>query len=45
MITVAGLISEIQQRIEAYNTNDYPLHKRDVASYDLLDSRNHILAE
>lgn len=45
MITVAELISEIQQRIETYNTNDYPLHKRDVASYDLLDSRNHILAE
>ena len=45
MITVAELISEIQQRIETYNTNDYPLYKRDVASYDLLDSRNHILAE
>lgn len=45
MITVAGLISEIQQRIETYNTNDYPLHKRVVESYDLLDSRHHILAE
>ena len=45
MITVAGLISEIQQRIETYNTNDYPLTKRQVASYDLLDSRHHILAE
>ena len=45
MITVAGLISEIQQRIETYNTNDYPLNKRDVVSYDLLDSRHHILAE
>ncbi|HSP85804.1 MAG TPA: molybdopterin molybdotransferase MoeA, partial [Psychrobacter sp.] len=45
MITVAGLISEIQQRIETYHTNDYPLHKRAVVSYDLLDSRNHILAE
>lgn len=45
MITVAGLIFEIQQRIETYNTNDYPLNKRAVACYDLLDSRNHILAE
>ncbi len=45
MITVAGLISEIQQRIDSYNSNDYPLTKRKVVSYDLLDSRNHILAE
>ena len=45
MITVAGLISEIQQRIESYNANDYPLTKRQVVSYDLLDSRNQILAE
>ena len=45
MITVAGLISEIQQRIDIYNSNDYPLTKRQVVSYDLLDSRNHILAE
>ena len=45
MITVAGLIFEIQQRIETYNTKDYPLNKRNVVSYDLLDSRHHILAE
>ena len=45
MITVAGLISEIQQRIDSYNSNDYPLTKRQVVNYDLLDSRNHILAE
>jgi molybdopterin molybdotransferase len=45
MITVEGLTSKIKQRIETYHTNDYPLHKRAVVSYDLLDSRNHILAE
>ncbi len=45
MITVAGLIAEIQQRIDSYNSNDYPLTKRQVVSCDLLDSRNHILAE
>ena len=45
MITVAGLISKIQQRIDSYNTIDYPLTKRQVVSYGLLDSRNHILAE
>ena len=45
MITVAQLISEIQQRIDSYNTNDYPLTNRQVVSYDLLDCRNHILAE
>ena len=45
MITVEGLIAEIKQRIEVFNNNDYPLTKRQVVSYDLLDSRNHILAE
>ena len=45
MITVERLIAEIKQRIEVFNNNDYPLHKRAIASYDLLDSRNHILAE
>ncbi|MFZ3143388.1 gephyrin-like molybdotransferase Glp [Psychrobacter glacincola] len=45
MITVEGLIAEIQQRVENYNNNDYPLNKRAVANYDLLDSHNHILAE
>ena len=45
MITVAELISEIQQRIDSYNSNDYPLTNRQVVSYDLLDCRNHILAE
>ena len=45
MITVEGLIAEIQQRVENYNNNDYPLNKRAVANYDLLDSHNHILAK
>ena len=45
MITVEGLIAEIQQRVENYNNNDYPLNKRAVANYDLLDSCHHILAE
>ena len=44
MITVAGLTAKITQRIETYNNDDFPLSKRDVISYDLLDSRNHILA-
>lgn len=44
MITVAGLTAKITQRIETYNNDDFPLSKRDVVSYDLLDSRNHILA-
>ena len=45
MITVEGLIAEIQQRVENYNNNDYPLNKRAVANYDLLDSCHHILSE
>lgn len=45
MITVAGLTAKITQRIETYNNDDFPLLKRDVVSYDLLDSRNHILAK
>ena len=45
MITVAGLTAKITQRIETYNNDDFPLSKRDVVSYDLLDSRNHILAK
>ena len=45
MITVEGLVAEIQQRVENYNNNDYPLNKRAVANYDLLDSCHHILAE
>ena len=44
MITVAGLTAKITQRIETYNNDDYPLGKRTIVSYDLLDSRNHILA-
>src|SRR5690606_9166526 len=44
MITVAGLTAKIMQRIETYNNDDFPLLKREVVSYDLLDSRNHILA-
>ena len=45
MITVEGLVAEIQQRVENYNNNDYPLNKRALANYDLLDSCPHILAE
>ena len=45
MITVAGLISEIKQRVDTYNHNDYPLPNRQINTYDLLDSRNQILAE
>lgn len=45
MITVEGLIAKIKQRIDTYNTNDYPLDNRATAYYDLLDSRHHILAE
>ncbi len=45
MITVEGLVAEIQQRVENYTNNDYPLNKRAVANYDLLDSCHHILAE
>ncbi|WP_296236874.1 gephyrin-like molybdotransferase Glp [Psychrobacter sp. UBA5136] len=44
MITVEGLTAKITQRIENYNNDDYPLGKRTIVSYDLLDSRNHILA-
>ncbi|SLJ84039.1 gephyrin-like molybdotransferase Glp [Psychrobacter sp. DAB_AL43B] len=45
MITVEGLISEIKQRVETYNHNDYPLPNRQINTYDLLESRNQILAE
>ena len=45
MITVAGLISEIKQRVDTYNHNDYPLPNREINTYDLLESRNQILAE
>lgn len=45
MITVEGLTAKIKQRIDLYLTNDYPLHKRAAASYDLVDSCHHILAE
>ncbi|MFZ2843494.1 gephyrin-like molybdotransferase Glp [Psychrobacter sp.] len=45
MITVEGLISEIKQRVDTYNHNDYPLPNRQINTYDLLDSRNQILAE
>lgn len=45
MITMEALQSAIKQRIDTYNTNDHPLNKRAVAIYDLIDSRNHILAE
>ena len=44
MITVEGLTAKITQRIETYNNDDFPLIRRDIVSYDLLDSRNHILA-
>ena len=45
MITVEGLISEIKQRVDTYNHNDYPLPNRQINTYDLLESRNQILAE
>ncbi len=45
MITVEGLISEIKQRVDTYNHNDYPLPNREINTYDLLESRNQILAE
>ena len=45
MITMEALQSAIKQRIDTYNTNDHPLNTRAVAIYDLIDSRNHILAE
>ena len=45
MITVEGLAAKIKQRIEIFNDTDYPLHSRQIVSFDLLDSRNHILAE
>ncbi|MDN5898211.1 MAG: molybdopterin molybdotransferase MoeA, partial [Psychrobacter sp.] len=45
MITVEALKSAIKQRIAAYHHNDYPLHNRQIDSYDLLASRNQILAK
>lgn len=45
MITMEALQSAIKQRIDIYNNNDFPLQKRAVTTYDLLKSRNQILAQ
>lgn len=45
MITMEELQSAIKQRINIYNNNDFPLQKRATTTYDLLKSRNQILAQ
>ena len=45
MITMEELQSAIKQRIDIYNNNDFPLQKRATTTYDLLKSRNQILAQ
>lgn len=45
MITMEELQSAITQRIAGYNKTDFPLQKRAVNTCDLLNSRNHILAQ
>lgn len=45
MITMEELQAAIKQRINNYNDTDFPLQNRDLQTYDLLDSRNHILAQ
>lgn len=45
MITMEELQAAIKLRINDYNNTDFPLQKRAVNTYDLLDSRNHILAQ
>ena len=45
MITMEELQAAIKLRINDYNDVDFPLHKRAVNICDLLDSRNHILAQ
>ena len=45
MITMEELQSAIKQRIDIYNNNDFSLQKRATTTYDLLKSRNQILAQ
>ena len=45
MITMEELQAAIKQRINNYNDTDFPLQNRDLQTCDLLDSRNHILAQ
>lgn len=45
MITVEQLQQAITQRIDSYNKNDSPLADRATQTFDLLESRNQILAE
>lgn len=45
MITIEQLRTAIEQRIEVYNNNDFPLNKRNVITCALLDSLNHVLAQ
>lgn len=45
MITIEQLTKAIAQRVKTYNQTDFALNERATQSYDLLDSRDHILAE
>ncbi|WP_201590073.1 molybdopterin molybdotransferase MoeA [Psychrobacter fozii] len=45
MITMEELQAAIKLRINNYNNTDFPLQNRDLQTCDLLDSRNHILAQ
>lgn len=45
MITMEELQAAIKLRINDYNNTDFPLQKRAINTCDLLDSRNHILAQ
>ena len=45
MITMEELQAAIKLRINNYNDTDFPLQNRDLQTCDLLDSRNHILAQ
>ncbi|PYE40148.1 gephyrin-like molybdotransferase Glp [Psychrobacter fozii] len=45
MITMEELQAAIKQRINNYNDTDFPLQNRELQTCDLLDSRNHILAQ
>jgi molybdopterin molybdotransferase len=45
MITMEELQAAIKLRINNYNNTDFPLQNRTVNTCDLLDSRNHILAQ
>lgn len=45
MITMEELQFAIKQRIDNYNNHDFPLKNRMVTTFDLLESRNQILAQ